>query len=297
MSIDTLLSVMWTSLELGAVYGIAVLGLVMSFRITGCADLTMESSFTTGAAVNAVWIVAGLPAPLALLAGAGAGAIAGFCTASLHVRGGIKKLLSGIIMMTVLFSVNLRIMGRSNLPILGLPAVTDAFESAAGRALFMLAAFGSVLVATWYLLSTPFGHLLRATGESPRVVTKLGRNTAVYTVIGLMLANSLVALSGGLVAQSQGFSDVGMGVGLIVSAFASLVIGEALLPPHNVPRLLAGALVGCVIYQSALAIGLRLGISPWDLKIATGALLALAVIGKGTLGKSDVRLNIGTDSL
>jgi putative ABC transport system permease protein len=294
--IDTVVAVVRTSLELGLLYGIAVLGLAMAFRITGFADLTMEGGFTTGAAVTAVAMAGHLNPALALLLGAAAGALAGVATASLHSHLGVSKLLSGIITMTVLYSLNLRVMGRPNYSIPGQSGLFD-LTSSLGTLPVCFVAAGLILVLVGWFLRTELGIMLRACGETGPLVCKLGGSPAFYAALGLAVANSVIALSGGLVAQLTGFADIGMGTGIIVSSLAALMIGEALLPPRSVRSLLAAVFLGSFVYQLAIAVGLRLGINPWDLKLATGILLVLAIVLEKHVFKSRAAANIGASVL
>lgn len=295
--IDAIISVISNSFEIGAIYGIVVLGLVISFRIIGFADLTMESSFTTGASVAAIMIGSGTPPVIALFIGSLGGALAGCGTAFLHVRGGINKLLSGIIMMTMLYSVNLRIMGKSNYSLLQSASIFDYVGEQKLKLILVLGIAITLGILLWWFLNTQFGYFMRATGENPRVVTKLGKNTGFFVFCGLMVSNSFIAFAGALAAQNQGFSDVNMGMGLIISSLASLIIGEAIIQPKSVTRLVIAASGGAIIYQLIISTGLRLGISPWDLKIATGALLAVSVIARKKTQSKESNLNIGCEAL
>lgn len=285
------------SVELGCIYGIVVLGLVISFRITGFADLTMEGSFTTGAAVVATSIGAGLNPILSLIFAMIVGAIAGLFTALLHVKVGINKLLSGIIMMTILYTVNLRIMGRPNFSILNHPSIFNSFENEILKLFFIfLVAFSAFSLILWFL-KTKFGNFLRASGENRRVVKKIGVNVNIFVIVGLMISNGLIAFAGGIAAQNQGFADIGMGTGMIVIALASLLIGETVVQPKSILRLLVAAFVGAAIYQFFIALGLRFGLNPWDLKLSTGALLVIAIMLKKNLRKDHESQNIGSEAL
>jgi len=312
--IESLLS---TSIELGAIYSVVVLGLVISFRVTGFADLTIEGSFTTGAAVSCLAVIAGVSPPLALIFATVAGAVAGSCTAMLHTRAKVNKLLAGIIMMTALYSINLRIMGllpflssdstspkpsllaatRPNLPLLDVATILAPLGSGAFKAMILLLAAIFLTILLWLFLSTRFGLFLRATGENPKVVTAMGLSTSSFIFVGLALSNALIALGGAVFAQNAGYADVGMSLGLIVTALASLIIGEAVVRPTNSFRLLMAALVGSIIYQFVIAAGLRLNIAPSDLKLATAALLVLAVIVRKRMQKGRSEENIGCEVL
>jgi len=293
---DMIFSICSASIELGAIYSIVVIGLALSFRIVNFIDLTIESSFTTGAAITAVALNYNMSSVISLFFAFFCGAISGFITATLHVKFKINKLLSGIIMLTVLYSINLRIMGKSNFPLFDFVCIFDNNSQAIRNLIliFILLLIFSVLCC---FLKTSFGFFLRATGENSGIVTKHGKDTGLFIITGLMLSNALTAFSGALAAQNQGFSDIGMGNGLIITSVAALVIGETVLPPTNIPRLILSAVIGSFMYQMIIAIGLRLGINPWDLKIATGILLALSVIVKKEINKDNSNLNIGSESL
>jgi len=286
-----------TSLQIGLIYAIAVLGLTIAFRISGFPDLTMEGSFTAGAALSAVLITLGANPLLAIFISPSIGILAGTCTALLHVRANVSKLLAGIIMMTVLYTINLRIMGRSNLSLLQYRTVFDwatgDWMKAGISALFALA---TVILLTFFL-RTEFGFCLRAAGENPRVVTASGFSVGMFTLVGLAIANGLIALSGALMSQLQGFSDIGMGTGIIVIAFASLLIGETILAPRTVFRLILAAVLGAWIYNVITAFALRLGIQPSDLKLATGVFLAAAVVAKNTIRKGKTQENVGCTTI
>jgi putative ABC transport system permease protein len=282
---------------LGGLYGIAVLGLVISFRLIGFADLTVEGSFTTGAAISAIAIANGMPPALALILSFLAGSIAGLFTAFLHVKIGINKLLSGIITMTILYSINLRIMGRPNYSILDKKTIFDYLLTGKSKLILVLAISTAIYLVLWWLLRTEFGFFLRATGENSRVVIKTGVNPKVFIFSGLAISNGLIAFAGGLVTQNQGFADIGMGIGIIVVTLASLLIGEAVVPPRNIPFLFLSALIGSSLYQLIIAVGLRLGVGPWDLKLATGILLVFAVILRKRVWQKEASQNIGCDIL
>jgi len=270
--------ILLASFETGGVFAIGVLGLVMSFRIVGFPDLTTEGSFTTGAAVSALLTAGGVSAALSLVAALGVGAVAGVMTATLNSKGGINRLLAGIITMTVLYTINLRIMGAPNISLLQADSLFARGTTRADRLAviwLLVLAFTTMMLV---LLKTEFGLFLRASGENSLLLKRAGLSVAAFTIFGLAIANAAISLSGALLAQLQGFADIGMGMGLIVVALASLLIGEAIVSPRNVLRLLLAAVIGALIYQLVLVVALRLGIDPRDLKLTTGILLAIAVV-------------------
>ena len=269
-------------MEQGLSYALVALGIALTFRVLAFPDLTVDGSFPLGGAVAARLIVAGVDPAVASIAAIGSGFIAGCLTGLLNTRLKINSLLSGILMMTILYSVNLRIMGRANTPMLTTPTVFSAMESwEMSRDIPVIIFFLIVALACKFLtdlfLRTEYGLALRATGDNEQMIRSLGVNTDTATVLGLGLSNALVALAGALISQDQGFADVQMGIGMIVAGLASIIIGEALVKPRTVHRLTMAALVGSVLYRFIIALGMRLGLAPTDLKLATGLMVVLAL--------------------
>ncbi len=282
MLFEGLLHTIPISLEQGLAYGLVALGIVISFRILAFPDLTVDGSFPLGAAVAARLITAGMTPWLSVAIAVTAGFTAGCCTGLLNTRLKINSLLSGILMMTVLYSVNLRIMGRSNIQLLTVDTLLTPLENLDLPRLVPLIAFFMVVgvgvkVAIDLLMHTQMGMAMRATGDNEQMIRALGVNTDHMTILGLGISNACVALSGALVAQDQGFADVGMGLGMIVAGLASIIIGEAIFGIRTVARMTLAALAGSVIYKFIIAVGLRLGLAPTDLKLATGVMVILAL--------------------
>ena len=270
------------TLEQGLAYALVALGIALTFRVLSFPDLTVDGSFPLGGAVAGRLIIEGVDPHLAAAAAMAAGFGAGCLTGLLNTRLKINSLLAGILMMTILYSVNLRIMGRANIQLLTTPTIFSPMENLAiSRDIPVIFFFlGVVLVfklLTDLFLHTEYGLALRATGDNEQMIRSLGVNTDNATVFGLGLSNSLVALSGALIAQDQGFADVGMGIGMIVAGLASIIIGEALIKPKTVFRLTLAAVLGSVIYRMIIVVGLRLGLAPTDLKMATGLMVILAL--------------------
>ncbi len=277
-----ILDVMPISLEQGLAYALVALGIAFTFRVLSFPDLTVDGSFPLGAAVSARLIVEGVDPALAALAAPVAGFAAGCLTGLLNTRLKINSLLAGILVMTILYSVNLRVMGRANIQLLDRPTIFSFMETLDVNRyvpviLFFLAVAVAVKLLTDVFLHTEYGLALRATGDNEQMIRSLGLNTDTATVLGLGISNAMVALSGALVAQDQGFSDVGMGIGMIVAGLASIIIGEAMIKPRTVFRLTLAAVVGSVIYRLIISLGLRLGLAPTDLKMATGIMVILAL--------------------
>jgi putative tryptophan/tyrosine transport system permease protein len=270
------------SLEQGLAYGLVALGIVITFRILSFPDLTVDGSFPLGAAVVARLIVEGVPPVYGILLAIIAGFVAGCCTGVLYTKLKINSLLAGILMMTVLYSFNLRIMGKSNIQLLTVDTFLTPLEALPVNrfipiiAFFLVVSFG-VKILTDLFMHTQLGFAMRATGDNEQMIRALGVNTDNTTILGLGISNAFVALSGALVAQDQGFADVGMGIGMIVAGLASIIIGEAILGKHTVQRMTLAALIGSFLYKEIISIGLRLGLAPTDLKLATGIMVILAL--------------------
>jgi len=298
MLLSSLLRTIPISLEQGLAYGLVALGIVITFRILAFPDLTVDGSFPLGAAVVARLIMEGVPPIYGILMAIIIGFLAGCCTGLLNTKLKINSLLAGILMMTILYSVNLRIMGRSNIQLLTVSTLLTPLENLdVNRFIPIIAFFFVVTLCIKFLtdmfLHTQLGFAMRATGDNEQMIRTLGVNTDNMTVLGLGISNAFVALSGALVAQDQGFSDVGMGIGMIVAGLASIIIGEALFGKKSVQRMTLAAVVGSIIYKLIISLGLRMGLAPTDLKMATGVMVILALgipaLKKGKEGKLHLR--------
>jgi putative ABC transport system permease protein len=293
------------ALEQGLVYCFMVLGVFITFRVLDFPDLTVDGSLPLGAAVTGALIVGGHSPLLATAAGVGAGLCAGVVTGVLHVllKSGENdsanygpKLLAGILTMTALYTVNLRIMGRSNIPLLGVDGVFEKvgdFLSVTMVSWNLILAVAALALVVKYLLDwflhTEFGLTLQATGDNEQMIRALGTNTNFTRIVGLAIANGLVALSGSLVAQQQGFADVGMGIGTIVAGLASLIMGEVIFGVRSISWVLFSVIGGSIVYRLLIAVSLRLGIAPTDLKLLTAVLVVIA-LSIPTVRKKVVRL-------
>ena len=298
MLLSSFLRTIPISLEQGLAYGLVALGIVITFRILAFPDLTVDGSFPLGAAVVARLIMEGVPPIYGILMAIIMGFLAGCCTGLLNTKLKINSLLAGILMMTILYSVNLRIMGRSNIQLLTVSTLLTPLENLdVNRFIPIIAFFFVVTLCVKFLtdmfLHTQLGFAMRATGDNEQMIRTLGVNTDNMTILGLGISNAFVALSGSLVAQDQGFSDVGMGIGMIVAGLASIIIGEALIGKKSVQRMTLAAVVGSIIYKFIISVGLRMGLAPTDLKMATGVMVILALgipaLKKGKEGKLHLR--------
>jgi len=281
------------ALEQGLIYCFMVLGVFLTFRVLDFPDLTVDGSLPLGAAVTGALIVGGHSPLLATAVGVAAGMCAGLVTGFLHLllKSGESestnygpKLLAGILTMTALYTVNLRVMGRSNIPLLGVQVIFDkiaAFLSLTmvGWNLVLVLAALAILVKYFldWLLHTEFGLTLLATGDNEQMIRAMGTNTDFTRIVGLAVANGLVALTGSLVAQQQGFADVGMGIGTIVAGLAGVIMGEVIFGVRSISWVLFSVIGGSIVYRFLIAISLRLGIQPTDLKLLTAALVVAAL--------------------
>lgn len=270
--------------EQGLLYGLMALGVYLTFRVLNYADLTVDGSFALGASISARLIFDGGDPWVATALAAGGGLVAGAVTGFLNTKLKIAPLLAGILSMTALYSVNLRIMGRANVPLLGartvLSDVTEVLPAWLISYATLFLGVAAVVLAIFGLhrfLHTEMGLALQATGDNERMSRSLGINTDRMKIVGLALSNALVAVSGALVAQYQGFADAGMGIGTIIAGLASVIIGEALLGSGSLARALVAALAGSLIYRLAIALVLRLGLAPTDLKLLTALLVIIAL--------------------
>lgn len=303
------MSLLLGALTLGLILSFLALGIYISFRIFDFPDITAEGSYTLGAAFAAVLLTreAGFSPALAVLAAFAAGALAGMLTGILHTAFGINKLLSGILVMTGLYTVNLRIMGRSNVPLMECPTYMNYVKSAmeylsidsgfankwtfgygeyvwelTPRDLvelgFMALLVGVLCILFYWFFRTNFGTAMRATGDNDQMIRALGVNTNLMIILGLGLSNGLIALSGALFAQSNGFADVGMGIGIVVAGLASVIIGEALVRSRSLGLTIIGAVMGSVLYRLLVALALRAELDPNDLKLITATFVFVALV-------------------
>ena len=285
------------ALTIGLILSLLAFGIFVSFRIFEFADITADGSITLGGAVAAVLIVAGVNPLLATAAAFAAGALAGMTTAVLHTRFSINRLLSGILVMTALYSINLHVMGKSNLPLMSERTLGTMAESAAMRlvgkesllllgwevgtrdlAALALALIVAVGAALYVFFRTDLGTAMQAAGDNAQMIRALGVNVDNMMVMGLALSNGLIALAGALLTQYQGFADVQMGIGMVVWGLASIIIGEALVGVRALGFVITGAVMGSVLFRLIVALALRGGLDPNDLKLVTAAFVFVALV-------------------
>jgi putative tryptophan/tyrosine transport system permease protein len=295
------MTVLIGALTIGLILALLALGVFISFRVFAFPDITADGSITLGACVTAALIVQRQMEPMmATLAGFACGLLAGAATGILHTVFKIQGLLAGILVMTALYSINLHILGRSNLPFQEQTTLATYGERLGGAILggrtsvnvlgwsvpardlsMLLLALGVIAVcgAGLYLFfRTNLGTAMRATGDNPQMIRALGANTGNMMVAGLALSNGLIALSGSLFAQYQGFADVQMGIGMVVWGLASVIIGEALVGAGHLGLTIVGAVMGSILFRQLVAIALRAGLNPNDLKLITALFVFIALV-------------------
>ena len=280
---------MITAVELGILYAIMALGVYLTFRVLEFADLTVDGSFTTGAAVAAIGVVNGHPPWLVTILAVFAGMAAGAITGLLHTKGNIDGLLAGILTQLSLYSINLRIMGRANVPLLREDTLFSGARTEEnlfgvriigtwwGPALLLPLTLGVLVFVIWFL-KTNMGLAMRATGDNPGMISAFGVSTDNQKILGLAMSNGMVGLSGALVAQYQGFADVGMGIGMIVAGLASVIIGQAIFGRLTIGRAATAAVIGAVLYRIVIFLALRAGLDPNDMKLISAALVVAALV-------------------
>lgn len=275
--------------ETGLVYALVALGVLISFRILDFPDLTADGSFPLGAFTCAVCMTAGVNPILTILAGFCAGMLAGLLTAWLNIRLGVLQLLSGIIVMTALYSVNLRIGGAPNVPLLGTQTIFDLFQPILGAGIWqstlilLLITLLIKLLLDWFF-GTEIGLAMRATGANLRMARAQGISTGKMIMLGMALSNGLIALAGALFAQLVGGADVSAGLGTIVFGLAAVILGEALLPSKNIWLLTLSVIIGSVIYRLFIMVAMGsetlsgLGLKTQDLNLITSTLVVLVLL-------------------
>ena len=293
------------SLEAGIIYAIMALGVYLSFRVLDFPDLTVDGSFVTGAAVAATMIVNGVNPLYATLVAMLIGFLAGCITGALHTYGKINALLSGILMMIALYSINLRIMGRSNVPLLnsdtlfthirsfwastGIDPFLNNLLSSVGLGAFaprtwsiiflMLIVTLAIKIILDLFLKTEIGLAVRATGDNKRMIRSFSANTNGLVILGLGISNAMVAFSGALIAQYSGFADVGMGIGMIIIGLASVIIGEALFGTKTIARTTLAVIGGAIIYRIVVTFALRVEfLETGDMKLITAMIVIFALV-------------------
>ncbi|MBV6303640.1 ABC transporter permease [Candidimonas humi] len=277
---------LWGAFEIGLIFGLVALGVLISFRMLNFPDLTVDGSFPLGGAVAATLISAGIDPFTSTLAAILAGALAGAITGWLNVRLKIMDLLASILMMIALYSVNLRIMGKPNVPLINNPTVFTVLQPPGlsdyvARPLLLLVLVIAIKFILDWFFSTQMGLAMRATGSNPRMARSQGVATGNMILGGMAISNALVALAGALFAQSQGGSDISMGIGTIVIGLAAVIVGESVMPSRRLVIVTLAVIVGAVLYRFFIALALNadfIGLQAQDLNLVTAVLVTIALV-------------------
>jgi putative ABC transport system permease protein len=280
--VDAYINLIPVTLIQSVIYAFAALGIMIPFRLLSFPDLTVEGSFPLGGCVAAALIAARVDPWLATLAALAAGACAGLATATIHLVFRLNTLLCGILVLTMLFSINIRIMGKPNIALFAYSTLFDGLLGASSgnlwaRIILVATLLGVTTCALLWFLKTEMGFALRAVGASQSMARAQGISVVRYTLLGLALGGALAATAGALLAQNQAFADVGMGFGILVNGLASVIVGEQLVGRGTLARQLVAPIVGAVVYYQIVSLALALGLQPSDLKLLTG-LFVLAML-------------------
>ncbi|MBT7955705.1 MAG: ABC transporter permease [Rhodospirillaceae bacterium] len=264
------------------IYALVAAGIMIPFRILNFPDLTSEGSFPLGGSLCAALLMAGFdPYSATLLAVCGA-FVAGCCTALIHLKLKINTLLAGILVMTMLFSINLRIMGKSNVALFSVDNLLEkvwvgsSTDLASMIIMFVIMVLVIAAILFWFF-KTEIGMAMRAVGANLNMASAQGINTWAYTIVGLGIANALNGLAGAVLVQQQGYADVNMGLGILIDGLAAVIIGETLLGRHEVWRQVAAPFLGSVVYYQLISLGLAAGLEPSDIKLATGIFVLITL--------------------
>ena len=260
-----------TSIEQGLIFSVLAIGVIITIKILDFADMSVEGTFPMGAFIFAKFITTGFSPIISTLLTFILGTLAGLLTYTLNIKLRIRALLSGILTATILYSLNLRLNGRSNIGLTSYDSIFDGFRPVIVLILIVLA----VKILMDLFLKTEVGYLLIATGDNETLVKSLGENSNKYKLIGLMLSNGLVSLSGALMAQYQGFSEISMGTGIIVVAIASIIVGDTVLRNSKILKMTTRAIMGALIYKFIGALAIDLGLAPTDLKAINAAIVII----------------------
>lgn len=258
------------TIEQSLIFAIMVMGVYISFRILDFPDMTVDGSFPMGAAIVASCLVKGINPVLVLIIAFLGGALAGFITGFIHVKFKIANILAGIIVMTGLYSVNIKIMGRSNISLF---KVEHLFSQGIKPVIIIGIAVIICKIVLDFLLKTKFGFVLKALGDNETLVVSLGVNKDRLKIYGLMISNAIVTLAGGLYAQYQGFADVGMGTGIIVTGLASIIIGESIIRNKRMFAMTTTVIIGTILYRAIITAALKIGFNASDLKLITSIIV------------------------
>lgn len=278
--LNSFIALIPVTLAQSLIVAFVVMAVMLPFRILNFPDLTSEGAFPLGGCVCGILMVSGVNPFLAMLAALFCGFLAGCSTALIHLRFGINTLLSGILVMTMLYSVNLRVLGKTNVPLFQQENIFQILAGGAANSPFSKIVIVGVLVlilalAMLYFFSSERGVAMRAVGANPDMAEAQGNNVSAAIIIGVGVAGALSALGGSILVQSQGFADVNMGFGILINGLAALIIGEAIVGRRTVVRQVIAPIVGSLVYYQLISVCLTLGLAPSDLKFATGGFVLL----------------------
>lgn len=271
------------AIEEGLIFSIVSMGVYITYKILDFPDLSVDGTYPLGAAITAVLLVNGVNPWLAIIISSAGGAIAGWITAFLHVKLKISNLMSGILVMIALYSVNLRVMGKSNMPLF---STNTIFKNANFQSIFIIiiiVVICKIIIDTF--LKTKRGFLLMAVGDNEQVVSSLGINKNSVKVLGLMLSNGLVGMAGAIQAQKYGYADVNMGQGIVVMGLATVVIGLTIFSKISFMKCTTISILGAIIYKVAIAIALKINFNPNDLKLITAIIVIIALASNNGIFK------------
>jgi len=276
------MDILITAISQGLLWSLMAIGVYLTYRILHIADLTAEGSFPLGAAIASSLVVQGFNAIVATIIAMSTGLLSGFTTGILYTKFKIPALISGILTMTALYSINLRLMGQANISLLGQTTIFTAFENIgiSGNLVPIIVGLISVVVVIFVLFlffRTEIGFVLRSTGDNEQMSRAQGVDTDKTKVMGIMIANSLIAFSGALVAQSNGFADISMGIGTIVIGLASVTIGEVMFGNLSLAKRLMCVVLGSIVYRMIIALAINLNMNPNDLRLITAVILAVVL--------------------
>lgn len=272
-----------TALEQGLLFALVSIGVYITYKILDFPDLSVDGTFPLGAAISAALLIKGVNPWISILVATLGGALAGSITGFLHVKLKISNLMSGILVMMGLYSVNLRIMGKSNIPLFN---TNNIFKDTTVNSIFIILSIVVIVkIVLDLFLKTKAGFLLIAVGDNEQVVSSLGVNKNLIKVLGLALSNGLVSLAGALTAQNQGFADVTMGTGIVVMGLAAVIIGVSIFGRISFIKVTTLSIFGAIIYKLVIAIALLMRLNPNDLKILTAILVAIALASNNNVFK------------
>ena len=274
-----------TSVEQGLIFAVLAIGVTITYKILDFADLSVEGTFPMGAFIFARFITSGAGPVISTALAFFIGTLAGLLTYTLNIKLKIKALLSGILTMTILYSVNLRMNGKSNIGLFSHPSIFDG----ASTLIVLIIIVAAVKLLMDMFLKTEIGYMLVATGDNETLVKSLGEDSNKYKLIGLMLSNGLVAMSGAMMAQYQGFSEITMGTGIIVVSLASIIVGDTILKEKKLKNS-TRAIIGALVYKFIGAVAIDLGLKPTDLR-AINAIIVIAFLSYNTFGPQLKKLN------